>query len=68
MSAAPQGVKGKAVLRNVTATTDARYLSRDFRGYLVELPDARRFASARSAEQFLRINKEFVGYRVEVLA
>jgi hypothetical protein len=56
-----------AVLRNVNSTTDDRYLSRDFRGYLVEVSEAKRFRTAAAAERFLSRNVEFIGYRVEMV-
>lgn len=54
-----------AVLRNVNASTDARYLS--LRGYLVEIGEAKRFKTEKAAERFLSRNAEFTGYRIEMV-
>jgi hypothetical protein len=56
----------KFVLRNCTASTDARYLSANISdSFLVALSDAKRFASQKAAEKFLANNSEFAGFRTE---
>ena len=59
--------ESKVLLRNFNATSDARYLSRGFLGYLVTANEARVFKSVKAAEKFLVQNTEFRGYRAEVV-
>lgn len=58
----------KVVLRNINASTDARYIAADMRAELVERKDAMTFRSEQSAQRFLSRNSEFKGYRVEVVS
>lgn len=54
------------VLRNVFATTPARFLGSDFiiNSGLVQFGNAMKFGTEKAAAKFLKDNSEFRGYRV----